>query len=249
MIHSYGPDELQTGTLTVPPGSGPHRVVVLVHGGFWRSAYRANLMEPLAADLVHRGIATWNIEYRAVGDAGGGYPGTLHDVAAAIDLLATIDADLDLGEVTVVGHSAGGHLALWLGGRSRLDPEDPGAAPSVIPATVVAQAAVTDLYVAAELGLGRGAVQELLGGEPHEVPDRYRVASPLSGDARVIAVHGGADTNVPSSQSDLLVDAERLDDPNADHFDVIDPEHRLWTRTLFALGIADEGLANAPSSR
>ena len=115
VTYVYGDSPEQFATLAVPATPGPHPVVVLIHGGFWRAAYGLDLMEPLAADLVRRGYAAWNIEYRRVGQPGGGWPGTLEDVAAAIDKLADLadDADLDLTRVSVVGHSAGGHLALW----------------------------------------------------------------------------------------------------------------------------------------
>src|SRR5215472_13479598 len=119
---AYGAESLQFGELYVPNGSGPHPVVILIHGGFWRAAYRLTLMQALAGDLVQKGIAVWNIEYRCIGDAGGGWPGTLQDVACAADCLKALAPlhALDLTCVIAVGHSAGGQLALWLAARSRL---------------------------------------------------------------------------------------------------------------------------------
>ncbi len=191
----------------------------------------------LAEDAAGRCTATWNFDYRAVGHPGGGYPGTLKDVAAATDHLAGLDEPLDLNDVTLVGHSAGGHLALWAAGRKSLEPGDPGNGPVIVPHTVVAQAAVVDLYAAAVGNLGSGAVQGFLGGGPEDVPDHYRVASPAASDARIITVHGRYDLVVPIGQSGLLVGAERIFDDAGTHFDVLDPRHDLWRRTLDVLGI------------
>ena len=115
----YGPGPDQHGQLWLPDVDEPHPVVVLVHGGFWRDQYRLDLMTPLAEELVMVGLAAWNIEYRRVGPTGGGWPTTLQDVSAAVDQLAdpAVAEMLDLNRVAVVGHSAGGHLALWIGQR------------------------------------------------------------------------------------------------------------------------------------
>src|SRR5689334_19990376 len=119
---AYGVEPLQFGDLYLPNGPGPHPVVILIHGGFWRAPYDLTLMQGLAQDLVQNRIAAWNIEYRRLGDAGGGWPGTFQDVARAADYLAALALpySLDLTRVVPVGHSAGGHLALWLATRSRL---------------------------------------------------------------------------------------------------------------------------------
>ena len=107
----------------------------------------------------------------------------------------------------------------------------------VVPHTVVAQAAVADLYTAAAGNLGGGAVQGFLGGGPEDVPDHYRVASPSTSDARIITVHGRYDLVVPIGQSSLLAGAEAIFDDSGTHFDVLDPRHDLWRRTLDALGL------------
>ncbi len=235
---SYGPDRLQAGDLRVPPGDGPFRVVVLIHGGFWRSGFDSSLMTLLAEDATERGVVTWNIDYRSVGDSGGGYPGTLEDVARAIDHLAHLDEPLALDDVIVIGHSAGGHLALWAGSRDRLSSGDPGASPAITPHTVVAQAAVVDLRLAAEVNLGSGAVQALLGGEPDEVSERYRVAQPVFDGPRIIVVHGRYDQTVPISQSALIPGATGIFSDTGTHFDVLDPGHELWLRTVAELGLS-----------
>ncbi len=235
---AYGTHPDQAGNLHLPVGEGPWPVVVLLHGGFWRWGWDRTLMTPLARDLAARGIAAWNVEYRRVGQEGGGWPGTLADVAAAVDALAGIDP-VDTSRVVTVGHSAGGHLALWLASRHRLPAGVPGAAPAVRPRAAVSQAGVADLARGAEDELGDGACVELLGGGPGEVPDRYAAASPaalLPLGISVVLVHGGHDEIVPPEQSRAYAEAARTagDDvalvelADADHFDVIEVEHAAW---------------------
>ena len=167
-------------------GSGPWPVAVLIHGGFWRARYNLRLQDRLVDDLAGRGWAVWNLEYRRVGRfSGGGWPATFEDVAAGIDHLAHLDEPLDLDRVVAIGHSAGGHLALWVAAeRTR-----------VRVSGVVAQAAVADLREAARLNLSSGAVDELLGGS-----GRYELASPVERpplDVPHLLVHGEADDVVP----------------------------------------------------
>ena len=137
-----GLDANQFGGLGLPVGAGPHPVVILIHGGFWRARFGLDLMDGLAEDLAARGIASWNIEYRRVGQPGGGCPGTLWDVAQAADHLAHLAARhrLDLTRLVALGHSAGGQLALWLAARRRLPASalpdgSPAVAPAVAPLT------------------------------------------------------------------------------------------------------------------
>src|SRR5262245_62366097 len=125
---SYGSRAEQFGELWLPTGAGPFPVVLLVHGGCWRNTLPGlEFVRSLAAAFVERGLAVWNVEYRRIGDDGGGYPGTFLDVAAAADFLRTLSRrrPLDLERVVAVGHSAGGHLALWLAGRSRIATASP----------------------------------------------------------------------------------------------------------------------------
>ncbi|NIR35894.1 MAG: alpha/beta hydrolase, partial [Actinobacteria bacterium] len=129
----YGPLPDQVADLRLPDGPGPHPVAVVLHGGFWRDVWTRDLMDGIAVDLTRRGWATWNIEYRRVG-SGGGFPETLEDVAAAIDHLDGLagDRSLDVATVVTVGHSAGGHLALWAAARPKLDVGTSGAGPRVL---------------------------------------------------------------------------------------------------------------------
>jgi acetyl esterase/lipase len=236
---SYGDAPRQHIELHRPAGADAVPVVVLVHGGFWSNQYRLDLMGPLRDDLASAGThAIANVEYRSLGDDGGGWPGTLHDAAAAVDLLADVQPSLDLASVTVVGHSAGGQLAAWLAARPALADDAPGSRPVVVPTRVVSLAGVLDLVTGARSGLGAGACEELLGGSPDEVPDRYAIASPvalLPFRSEIISVHGDGDRHVPRSQSEAFVAAANAAGTTADlqtgagdHFDVIDPQHELW---------------------
>lgn len=237
-LHGYGPDAAQVCELWLP--EEPARAVaVLVHGGFWRAGYDRSLEHDVAADLVAAGWAVWNVDYRGVG-AGGGWPATFEDAAAAVDLLASAGRGLPLDRVAVVGHSAGGHLALWTASRSRLPDGVPGAHPRIRPAAVVAQAAVTDLVAAARERLGKGAALELLGGGPDDVPDRYALTSPvalLPLGVPVLFVTGDADDRVPAEQSASAAGASRAagDDvtlavlPGVGHFEHLDPASGVWS--------------------
>ena len=197
--HRYGPHSSQQADLYAPPGPGPHPVVVLIHGGYWRARYGKRLMKAVAADLVRRGHAAWNIEYRRLGRGQeGGWPATFDDVGAAIDRLAVLgDGRLDLGSVAAVGHSAGGQLALWAAGRE---------APAVPVRRVVAQSAVCDLTAAGE------PAHALLGGSPDEVPERYAVADPMRRlplGVPVLLVHGAGDETVSLLRSRRYAEAAR----------------------------------------
>jgi len=230
----YGAHPDQVANLHLPAADGgPWPCVVLLHGGFWRERWDRTLMTPLANDLACAGFAAWNLEYRRVGQEGGGWPGTLDDVAAGLDALAE-RPEVDLGRVVTVGHSAGGQLALYLasrdGGRVQL-------------AAAVALGAVVDLGTAHALDLGDGAVAALVGGGPDEVPDRYRVADPAANlplGVRQLLVHGSEDDVVPVSLAREYAararaagdDVELVEVPGADHFDVVDGTHSAWLAVL-----------------
>ncbi|HZR44539.1 MAG TPA: alpha/beta hydrolase [Ktedonobacteraceae bacterium] len=244
---AYGAESLQFGDLYLPQGSGPHPVVILIHGGFWRAAYGLSLMQGLAEDLVQNNIAAWNIEYRRVGDAGGGWPGTLEDVACAADHLVRLAPAyaLDLTRVVPVGHSAGGQLALWLAARSRL-PKTGQLAVNEPPLSLVGAvslAGASDLRLVWHLNLGHGAARDFLGGSPDKVPARYAIASPAAllplGIPQVL-IHGKKDDIVPltvsqqyAQQAALVGDRVTLIElPGADHFTLIDRASTAWRRTV-----------------
>ncbi|MDT7539317.1 MAG: hypothetical protein QOI82_2902 [Actinomycetota bacterium] len=207
-VEPYGAQPLQRGEWWIPEAAGPLPTVVLVHGGFWRPRYDRSLEDAVAADLCARGYLCWNIDYAASDQP---WPMTLLDVASAYDHLLTFDR-VDGNRIAVVGHSAGGHLALWLASRHRLLPAAPGAVPAAhrLPRLCVAQGAVASLGIAARQGLGGGATQALLGGAPEEVPDRYYVADPLAllpTGVRTVLIHGTDDGDVPISQAERYVAA------------------------------------------
>lgn len=241
---AYGAQASQWGELHLPRGAGKVPVVAIVHGGFWRERYTAELGAPLALDLVaNHPVAAWNVEYRRVG-GGGGFPATLEDVAAAIDALAgpaqrAAEGRLDLARVAAVGHSAGGHLVGWLASRHRLPAQAPGAGPRVRLRGAVPQAGVLDLADGAVQRLGDGAIDAFLGAKIESVPERIAIASPIAllpAGVPVICVHGEADDTVPIRQSERYVAAARAAGdparlvrlPGVGHFEVIDPADPAW---------------------
>ena len=198
----YGPCASQAGELHVPERDMPP-VVCLLHGGFWRMPYGREQFAAVAEDLVRAGYAVWNIGYRRVGEPGGGWPGTAEDAASAIDHLATLSETvrrLDLRRVAVVGHSAGGQLALCVA-AIRSTAADVRLAPRrVRPRAAAGLAAVTDLEAACAIDAGNGAARDLLGGTPAQQPQRYARVSPLRLlPLRVpqLIVHGTDDGAVP----------------------------------------------------
>jgi acetyl esterase/lipase len=230
----YGEHPDQVANLHLPAApAGPAPCVALVHGGFWRERWDRTLMTPLAVDIARRGLAAWNLEYRRPG-AGGEWPQLLLDVAAGLDALADV-AGVDADRVVVVGHSAGGQLALWAAARHRLPAGAPGAAPRLRPRGAIALAGVLDLDAAARDGIGAGAVDAFLGAVE---PERTAVASPralVPLGVRHLLVHGARDDAVPPSQSRRYAEAAlqagdpvELIEPDCDHFDVIDPAHTAW---------------------
>lgn len=246
VTYRYGTDPAQFGELSLPDGDALGTVVV-IHGGFWRARYDLSLGRPLAADLAARGYAAWNLEYRRA-LAGGGWPGTFEDVAAGIDLLATLP--VDSSRVVAVGHSAGGHLAAWAAGRVKLPPSAPGAAGTsgrafVAVTGVVSQAGVLALADCARERVGETAALDLMGGGPDELPEEYRLADPIAAvpvPAPVLCLHSRADENVPYSYSERYVAAATaaggtasLTELSGDHFTLIDPAAPDWAAVIAAL--------------
>jgi acetyl esterase/lipase len=263
----YGPEPLQFGNLYLPNTPGPHPIAILIHGGYWRARYGLELMIGLAEDLATRGYAAWNIEYRRVGNPGGGWPGTLLDVAFAADYLRILAPtySLNLQRVVPIGHSAGGHLALWLAARPRIPfvaHNSPLAGSQVSPSSnyneetatptplaltgVISLAGVVDLELAWRLNLSNGAIIDLLGGGFNDVPERYAAASPTAllplGVPQVL-IHGTSDASVPLQVSQAYTKAAKSpNDPvtyieleGVDHFEVIDPNSSAWAITIEAL--------------
>jgi acetyl esterase/lipase len=245
--HRYGPHASQRGDLYVPTGRGPHPVIVLIHGGSWHKRYGRTSTRWEAGELLRRGFAVWNIEYRRLG-AGGGWPETFADVAAAIDHLSELDDPrLDLERVTLLGHSAGGHLALWAAGRPNLPAGAPGAldgAPPVRPLRVISQAGVANLGLAYRLWRG-GAAHALMGGSPEDVPKRYGAGDPirlLPLEMPVLIVHGVHDETVSIEISRSYVKAARaagdevelveIEGPAGRHRAHLDPRGAAWAAVV-----------------
>jgi acetyl esterase/lipase len=246
----YESEPFQFGELRLPQGPGPHPVVVLIHGGCWRSAYDLMHLGGAAEALTQAGFATWTPEYRRLGNPGGGWPGTLQDVARATDFLRTLKGrfPLDLDRVVLMGHSAGGQLALWLPTRASLPADSPLFSVEPLPVRgVVALAAISDLERYAEgAGSCNAAVPELLGGSAAQWPERYAQASPLLRlplGVPVRLVHGSEDPIVPLAQSTRFAeaaqargeDAQVREVPGAGHFDVIAPFAPAWEAVVQAV--------------
>lgn len=252
----YGPLDLQFGDLRLPAAVAGQAapVVVFLHGGWWKAKYGLDYGGHLCDALKHRGIATWSLEYRRVGDAGGGWPGTFLDVAAGFDALAGLAAKyrLDLSRVVVAGHSAGGHLAFWLAGRHHLAAHGelaPASTPKVAIKGVVGLAGAVDLRLVIELAgwftyaHDKDEVIALMGGSPAKVPDRYTAGNP--GDLIPLNVpqwllQGTEDDQIPPAlpgrwaergrRAGEKVVVEML--AGADHFDVVDPRSKAWPAVL-----------------
>jgi acetyl esterase/lipase len=220
-LHSYGPHPSQVCELF--EAAEPAGVAVLVHGGFWRARYGRELQHAVARDLVARGWAVWNVEYRRLGD-GGGWPATFDDVAAAIDALP-----VEAPRVVAIGHSAGGQLAAWAAERTAVT-------------AVVSQAGALDLRELWRLGTSGHVVRQLLGGSPDEVPERYAAASPrVPVGVPTLLVHGERDEDVPvwisrefaaaaGEGCDLVV----IDDEG--HYEHLEPGSRCWRAVTTWLG-------------
>ena len=240
----YGEHPSQYGILRLPEGTGPFPVAVMIHGGNWQMMYGLECIELAAQDLAKRGLATWNIEYRRVGERGGGWPGTFVDAAAAVRFLRPLAKKypLDLKRDVLLGHSAGGQLALWLSSRSRLAGPDALGEPLGLELLgCVGLAAVSDLRRLWELdqALETSLAEDLLGGSPEAYPERYQLASPLEllpMPVPQVLFHGEDDMDIPPDFSaaycrkaaGLGMKAALRLLPGMDHFLLVEPAGRSW---------------------
>jgi acetyl esterase/lipase len=224
----YGGDPNQFIDLRLPKSKGPHALAIVIHGGYWRAKYDLGYAGHLCAALTAQGIATANLEYRRVGNAGGGWPGTFADVRTAYQFLTQNghQYEFDVRHVVAIGHSAGSQLGICLAAHE-----------SGVKA-VISLAGVVDLQRAYALHLSNDAVVEFLGGTPAGMSDHYREADPmkLAIAARQWLVHGADDDVVPlafsrdyvSAKRKMKEDARLVEISGAGHFEVVDPRAGAW---------------------
>lgn len=238
---AYGADEQQFVDLRFPKSAGKHPapLVMNIHGGYWRAKYNLDHASHVCTALTASGVPTANVEYRRVGNPGGGWPATFDDIRAAYRFLMQNASrhNLDPKKFVVMGHSAGGQLALCLAAHE----------PSV--ERVISLAGVLNLVRAYELHLSNSAVVEFLRGTPTEVPEHYREADPMQlaiPQARQVLIHGGDDDVVPPEFSrdyaarklERKEDVHEIDVPSAGHFDLIDPRTFIW-KSVVAKAVTD----------
>ncbi|HJS72804.1 MAG TPA: alpha/beta hydrolase [Vicinamibacteria bacterium] len=245
---AYGDDPLQFGELRLPDSPGPHPVVILIHGGCWLSEFDITHLRKLAAAITGTGVATWALEYRRVGNPGGGWPGTFQDIARGTDHLRVLAKThpLDLDRVIAAGHSAGGHLALWVAARPKLKDRElfQGENP-VLPIAVLGLAPAPDLAYLHEQNVCDGVVDKLLGGSPEDQPERYRSASLLNLvplQVPQILILGDHDKNwTPVGRRYFEAakaagdDVRVVEAPESGHFEMIDPDSTTWPLLIQAL--------------
>jgi acetyl esterase/lipase len=245
-VLQYGAAAAQAVDLFVPAGSGPHPVAILIHGGCWSAttAGREQLRH-IGAELAKLGIAVWSIGYRRANEDGGGYPGTFLDVGAAIDRLRA-DADrfhLDLSRTVLVGHSAGGHLALWAMARDTLPETSPlYRAKPFMPGSAISLAGIGDLEAFARFVpvlCGPGVIERLMPAATSA--EAYAEVSPAalpSPKGKVVMISGILDRLVPpyaahdyarAMRRKQATATERVDIPGAGHFDLVTPGTDAWS--------------------
>ncbi len=253
----YGAGRYQIGDLWLPAQRGSKLpVVVFVHGGWWKSEYDLSYGGHLCSALRAAGVAVWSIEYRRVGETGGGWPTTFQDVAAGYDFIERLGKrfPLDLERVVAAGHSAGGHLAFWLAGRHHVLAGSPvhDPQPRVPLRAVVGLAGAVDLQLTIDLSgyftfaHDKREVIALMGGTPAAEPERYLAGDPghlLPLNIPQVLIQGTEDDQIPADLPKRWAEkARRQGDPvtvmmipRADHFDVVDPESKAWPEVLAAI--------------
>jgi acetyl esterase/lipase len=256
---AYGDDQMQKVDLWLPAGKGPHPTVLMVHGGCWQTEIAdRRIMNWIADDLRKRGIAVWNIDYRGVDRAGGGYPGTFADAAAAADALRAHSArhGLDISPLVAVGHSAGGHLALWLAARRSRAARSPGpliprgsplvAADPLAIDSVVSLGGLPDLELAAippGSGCGTEVIEKLVGPPTLSSRNVYADTSvprlaPLG--VRQILINGLQDRIIPTAYAEdyagkMRAAGDRVKVRMIDrtgHVELIAPETAAWAAAV-----------------
>ncbi|WP_158944081.1 alpha/beta hydrolase [Granulicella sp. S190] len=247
----YGTNPYQFGDLWIPQTKNKSLfpLIVFFHGGWWKSKYDLAYAGHLCAALKSIGIASWSVEYRRVGETGGGWPTTFEDAAAGLEFVRTLAKTypFDLERVITMGHSAGGHLAFWVAGRHHIEPHHELA---ILPSHVsllgtIALAGAVDLRLTIDLSgyftfaHDRHEVYALMGGPPDLLPERYKAGNPgdlLPFNMPQFLIQGTKDDQIPlglPSRWAILargagdeVKVEMI--PSADHFDVVDPESEAW---------------------
>ena len=241
-VIAYGDDPLQFGELRLPDGPGPFPVIVYMHGGCWYSEYDIAHSRKLTDAFPKEGIAVWSLEYRRIGDPGGGWPGTFEDVEAGFAHLSKLTErfSLDADRVILSGHSAGGHLALWLAQRI----EEQKAGDGIKPRGVLGLAPAADLEFLHENGTCGNAATKLMGGSPEEFPERYAygsVANRIPQSTPQITVIGKYDemwrpvgVRYATSAAEQGAPIDVIDAPESGHFEMIDPDSSTWPLVLGA---------------
>ena len=247
-VFSYGALPDQVAQVWLPEGKGPFPVVLMVHGGCWRSGVaKVTIMNYAAEDLRQRGIAVWNIEYRGVDRPGGGYPGTFEDVAAAADALARLGPGYGLrtDHVVALGHSAGGHLALWLAARGRIPAASPLRADGPLHiAGVVSLGGLPDLEAVHAQGIcGAATVEKLVGHGAAHHGGVWSDTSPAelgAGPDHEVLISGDEDQIAPPALADAYAakmkakgaDIRAIALPDTGHVELISPGTAAWAEAV-----------------
>lgn len=261
----YGQEAQQYADLRLPNTKGPHPILVIIHGGCWLSKFaNLDIMSAFAERFTDKGFSTWNIEYRCM-DQGGGWPGTFLDVGQAVDYLDKIAAqyDLDLSNVTVIGHSSGGHLALWVSSRHQLPLDSPLISHNMIrikaAVNLAGEGDLRAFLPIQRIACGESVIEPLLGNSSTTFDERILHSSPielLPTGVKQLVISGSEDRAVPVSLSEAYLQAakkagdnvEFICIPNAGHFEVISPKSNAWPiieEAVLKLILNNEGVSRS----